>query len=86
MIIYITPENQVLEPVVRDGRNHFVCVFLSPVVSEEVQNLRCLSCGWVVAQYTNKQIEAIVYGIAKPKEQNSVDIQCSRCKLLYRVI
>ena len=86
MIVYVMPENVVLEPVVRDGKGKFCAVFLSSEKSEEIQNFRCLSCGWIVAQYSNKEVDAIVYGSSVPQEKNSLDVQCSRCKRLYRVV
>lgn len=86
MNIYILPANYVQEPVVREGKDHFVCVFLSPILAEEVRNFRCLECGWVVFQYSNKEVDSIVYGVSKPKEKNSIDAMCSRCKLIYRVV
>ena len=86
MIIYIMPENRVLEPVERDGKGHFCAVFLSPIVSEELQNFRCNSCGWIVFQYNNKSIDALVYGISIPEKSEAVDVQCSRCKFVYRVV
>lgn len=86
MIIYTTPANQVLEPVEKSGRDHFICVFLSPVVTEDVQNFRCLSCGWMVAQFSNKSVDAIVYGVARPKDKNSVDLMCGRCHTIFRIV
>ncbi len=86
MIIYTLPENRVLEPVVRDGKDRFCAVFLSSEKSDQLQNFRCTSCGWVVCQYSNKSVEAVVYGQSVPEESNSLDVQCSRCKRIYRIV
>ena len=86
MILYTLSENLSLEPVVRDGKGMFVAVFLSPVVTGQLQNFRCLSCGWVVLQYSNKEVQALVYGTAIPENKNAVDICCSRCKITYRIV
>jgi phage FluMu protein Com len=86
MKIYILPANYIQEPVVREGKNRFVCVFLSPIITEEVRNFRCLECGWVCFQYTNKEVDSLVYGLAKPKETNSIDSMCPRCKIIYRIV
>jgi hypothetical protein len=86
MNIYILPQNIVQEPVVREGRENVICVFLSPVISDQVQNFRCISCGWIVFQYTNKKVDAISYGGSIPKNKNALDAQCTRCHLLFRVV
>jgi hypothetical protein len=86
MKLFVLPINYLLEPVERINKDHFVCVFLSAVTSEEIRNFRCLECGWVVFQYSNKEVDAIVYGNFKPQDKNSVDVMCSRCKLVYRVV
>jgi hypothetical protein len=86
MIIYTLPGNLELEPVVRDGRGTFVAVFLSSIVTDQLQNFRCVGCGWVVAQFSNKQVDALVYGQAIPENKNAVDIRCSRCRVTYRIV
>lgn len=86
MRVFILPANTVQEPVIRDGRGTVICVFMSNHRSEELQNFRCLGCGWVVFQFTNKSVEAIVYGNSIPDERNSLDAQCGRCHQIYRVV
>ena len=86
MIIYTLPANLELEPVVREGKGSFIAVFLSSVVTDQLQNLRCLACGWIVCQYSNKEIQAFIYGTAIPENKNAVDIRCSRCHITYRVV
>ena len=86
MNLYTLPANIELEPVVREGRGDFIAVFLSSVVTDQLKNFRCLGCGWVVAQFSNKQVEALVYGTAIPENKNAVDIRCSRCRITYRII
>ena len=86
MIVYVMPENVVLEPVVREGKGKFCAVFLSSIVTEQVQNFRCTACGWVVAQYNNKEVDALVYGASVPKNKKAVDVMCSRCKFIYRIV
>ena len=84
--VYTTPANLDLEPVTRDGRDKFVVVFLSHIVTEQLQNYRCNNCGWIVFQHSSKNVAAIVYGAAAPKDKTTLDVQCQRCHTMFRVI
>jgi hypothetical protein len=86
MVLYAMPANLTLEPVVRDGRDQFIVVFLSRAISNQLQNLRCLNCGWIVCQYSANKVDAFIYGSEVPEEENSIDIQCTRCKIIYRIV
>ena len=86
MNIYILPSATVQEPEERNGRGKFTVVFLSEEKSDVIENFRCTNCGWVVFQYSNKEIQSIVYGIAAPEEMNHLDAMCSRCKRIFRVV
>ncbi len=74
------------EPVFREGRDQFIVVFLSRIVTDQLQNLRCTNCGSLICQFSSKQVDAFIYGSEIPEEQNSVDIMCKRCKLIYRIV
>lgn len=85
MNIFVVPSTE-LTPVVRDGHDKFIVVFLSQTPTEELQNFRCLNCGWIVAQYSSKEVSAVVYGTAVPKDKTVLDVQCQRCHTMFRIV
>ena len=84
MNIYVSPSE--LEPVVRDGKDKFVVIFLSHIVTDELQNLRCTNCGWIICQFSSKEVSAIIYGTAVPKDKTTLDVQCQRCHTMFRIV
>jgi len=83
MNVYITHSE--LEPVVREGRGEFIVVFLSNIVTQGLQNFRCLNCGWIICQYSSRVL-AVVYGAPVPKDTNILDVQCQRCHTMFRIV
>jgi phage FluMu protein Com len=72
-------------PVRVDGADEGIVVFLSHMHREGKRNFRCLNCGKIIFQY-NSKVQAIVDGADAPFQSAPVDIQCHRCKILYRVL
>ena len=83
----VLKENYISQkPVVRDGKGDYIVVFLSRSVSDGLQNFHCSNCGWLVCQFSSKQIYTLIYGSEIPEDTNTVDIMCARCKLIYRIV
>ena len=74
-----------LAPVRREERGRFVVVFLSHTTTDELKNLRCVSCGWVVAQYSG-DVVSMFYGADSPLDASKLDVRCGRCHLTYRIV
>ena len=72
-------------PVKNDGTGESVVVFLSHMKREGKRNFRCMNCGRIIFQY-NSQVNAIVDGGDAPYKSAPVDIQCHRCRILFRVV
>ncbi len=69
--------------VVREGES--ITVFFSPFKTGDVRNFRCINCGKLMFKY-ECGIALIVDSADSPKEKGPINNQCSRCKLMYRLM
>jgi phage FluMu protein Com len=83
MKIY-TNENDTLEPVFSEGER-FITIFIAPFPIGEKRNLRCINCGKLLLQYEGETV-AIVEGGEKPNSKACIEILCTRCRIMYRLI
>lgn len=83
MKIY-TNKNDDLEPVFTQGER-FITIFIAPFPLREKRNLRCISCGKLLLQYEG-EVVAMVDGGDKPDSKASIEVLCTRCRVMYRLI
>lgn len=68
----------------REGIGKMVTVVLDNSSEKVLKNLHCLACGRIVAQYYGELRIIIIDELREV--QRPVDIQCSRCKKMYRIV
>lgn len=74
-----------LAPIRESRKGECITVFFTPLKSGDVRNFRCLNCSKLLFQYES-DISLIVDSADSPKEKGTIDYQCSRCKLMYRLL
>lgn len=77
--------NDALIPIRKSREGECITIFFTPFKTGEVRNFRCLNCGKLMFQYES-DVALIVDSADSPKEKGPIDYQCSRCKLMYRLL
>jgi hypothetical protein len=83
--IYLNNSVEELQPIISDGENRVIVVFLSHIKQGEKKNFRCINCGRVTFQYQDS-IATIVDSPDTPIEKSTLEILCDRCKIIYKVV
>jgi len=68
----------------RDISQKIITVILSNDSPQVRKDLRCISCGRIVCQYYS-EVRVIIINEVR-EVSRPIDIQCSRCKFLYRIV
>ena len=63
----------------------FVTVFIAPFANGEKRNLRCMNCGKLICQYEG-EVASIVDGGDKPDNKSAIEVLCTRCRVMYRIV
>jgi phage FluMu protein Com len=70
---------------VRTRGKRFVTIFVSSFSVDEKRNFRCFGCGKIICQYEGDVIAGIDGG-DKPESKASIEVLCTRCRIMYRFI
>ena len=85
MQIFVSSPDAALDPVIHNGENTSIIVFLSHVKHPFKRNFRCVNCGVILFEYVD-EIRAIIDSYDLPKDSASTEIVCKRCKLRYKIV
>jgi len=70
---------------VHTQKERYVTFFLTPFPTGEKRNFRCTTCGKLLCQYES-EIVAGVDGGDKPMSKASLEVLCTRCRVVYRLV
>lgn len=84
MRLTVPQEGEELSPIIQDGSERIIVVFLLNNDDNFKKNFRCCNCGKIVFQYAG-DIAGIFDG-ARPIESQDIDVMCGRCKIMYRTV
>ena len=83
MKFYDQAEN--LVPVVSEGGERNIVIFLTGFPSGEIRNWRCNNCGKLLFQYES-EVGAVMDGGDKPTMKPSLRVMCHRCRIIFWVV
>ena len=66
-------------------KERFITFFISPFPIGEKRNFRCVSCGKLLCQYEG-ELRVGVDGGEKPDSKASIEVLCTRCRIMYRLV
>lgn len=75
-------ENEEVPHIAPQGRS--IVVFLTPYRFEELRFFRCVACGKALFKYQHEV--GMVIDSPDCPDDNSIQLKCQRCGLLYRVM